>query len=87
MLALTAPSEKVRGQVFNIAAGGSTSVLDIFKALKKHSGSSVEAIHREDRKGEIRDSCADVSKAKLALGYETEINSEEGLKLTLASFS
>lgn len=87
MLALTAPSEKVRGQVFNIAAGGSTSVLAIFNALKKHSGSSVNATHRADRKGEIRDSCADVSKAQSALGYSAEIKSDEGLKLTLASFT
>ena len=87
MLALTAPSDKVRGQVFNIAAGGSTSVLDIFNALKKHSGSSVNAQHREDRKGEIRNSCADVSRAQDAFGYSTEVKSDEGLRLTLASFS
>lgn len=86
MLALSAPSENVRGQVFNIAAGGSTSVLDIFSALKKHSGSAVNAQHREDRKGEIRDSCADVSKAKIAFGYVVEVNADEGLKRTLKSF-
>lgn len=87
MLALTAPSEKVRGQVFNIAAGGSISVLEIFNALKKYAGSTTEAIHREDRKGEIRNSCADVSKAKRALGYSTDTLIEEGLRLTMASFS
>ncbi len=86
MLALTAPSEKVRGQVFNIAAGGSTSVLDIFNALKKHSGSSVNATHREDRKGEIRDSCADISKAKNALSYTPELQVDQGIRLTLRSF-
>lgn len=87
MLALTAPSQNVRGEVFNIAAGGSTSVLEIFNALKKHSGSSVNAHHREDRKGEIRDSCADISKAQAAFGYSAEVKSDEGLKLALASFS
>ncbi len=86
MLALTAPSEKVRGQVFNIAAGGSTSVLEIFNALKKYSGSTVQAIHREDRKGEIRDSCADVTRAKQAMGYSAEISSEIGLGLTVEWF-
>jgi UDP-N-acetylglucosamine 4-epimerase len=86
MLAMMAPSEKVRGQVFNIAAGGSTSVIDIFNALKKFSGSSVEATHREDRKGEIRDSCADVGKAKSALGYSAEVQSEKGLELTIDWF-
>ena len=86
MLALSAPSDNVRGQVFNIAAGGSTSVLEIFNALKKHSGSSVDAQHREDRKGEIRNSCADISKAKEALGYEPEVGVEEGIMKTLRSF-
>lgn len=86
MLALSAPSEKIRGQVFNIAAGGSTSVLAIFNALKKYSGSSLNAIHREDRKGEIRDSCADVSKAHNAFGYSAEVQSEKGLQLTIDWF-
>lgn len=86
MLALSARSEKVRGQIFNIAAGGSTSVLEIFNALKKHSGSSLSAIHREERKGEIRDSCADISKAKDAIGYTTDVLSEEGLKITIDWF-
>jgi UDP-N-acetylglucosamine 4-epimerase len=86
MLALSAPSEKVRGQVFNIAAGGSVSVLEIFNALKKYSGSAVEAQHRENRKGEIRDSCADVSKAQGAIGYSAEIQSEKGLELTIEWF-
>jgi UDP-N-acetylglucosamine 4-epimerase len=87
MLALSAPAEKVRGQVFNVAAGGSTSVLDIFNALKKHSGSAVNAQHREERKGEIRDSCANISKAESAFGYSVEVRSDEGLMLTLRSFS
>jgi UDP-N-acetylglucosamine 4-epimerase len=86
MLALTAPSEKVRGQVFNIAAGGSTSVLEIFNALKKYSGSSVEATHREDRKGEIRDSCADITSANHAFGYSAEVNSNSGLEATVDWF-
>jgi UDP-N-acetylglucosamine 4-epimerase len=86
MLALSAPSEKVRGQVFNIAAGGSVSVLEIFNALKKYSGSAVEAQYRENRKGEIRDSCADISKAKEAIGYSAEIQSEKGLELTIEWF-
>lgn len=86
MLALSAPSEKVRGQVFNIAAGGSTSVLDIFNALRKYSGSKVEPIFRDERKGEIRNSCADVEKARLALGYSPEILYDDGLRLTLNSF-
>lgn len=86
MQALSAPVDAVRGQVFNIAAGGSTSVIDIFNTLKKYSGSTVVATFREERKGEIRNSCADVSKAKAALGYYAEVESQKGLELTVEWF-
>ncbi|MCK6640752.1 MAG: SDR family oxidoreductase [Bacteroidia bacterium] len=86
MLALSAPADTVRGQVFNIAAGGSTSVIDIFNSLKKFSGSSLAPTFREERKGEIRNSCADVSKAKNAIGYSAEVESKKGLELTVEWF-
>lgn len=86
MLALFAPAEKVRGQIFNIAAGGSTSVIELFNALKKHSGSALEPVFREERKGDIRNSCADVSKAENAFGYTADIKSDAGLKLTVEWF-
>ncbi|MFM2018404.1 MAG: hypothetical protein RL007_2060 [Bacteroidota bacterium] len=86
VLALSAPVEKIRGQVFNIAAGGSTSVIDIFNALKKFSGSSLAPTFREERKGEIRNSCADISKANALLSYAAEIQSEKGLELTIEWF-
>jgi len=86
MLALFAPAEKVRGHIFNIAAGGSTSVIDIFNALKKYSGSSLAPTFREERKGEIRNSCADISKANALLCYTVEIQSEQGLELTIEWF-
>lgn len=86
MLALSAPADTVRGQVFNIAAGGSTSVIDIFNSLKNFSGSSLAPTFREERKGEIRNSCADVSKAKNAIGYSAEVESKKGLELTVEWF-
>lgn len=86
MLALFAPAEKVRGQIFNIAAGGSTSVIEIFNTLRKYSGSSLEPTFREERKGEIRNSCADISKADAAMGYTAEIQSQKGLELTIEWF-
>ncbi len=86
VLALSAPVDAVRGQVFNIAAGGSTSVIDIFNTLKKFSGSTLAPAFREERKGEIRNSCADISKARALLSYAAEIQSEKGLELTIEWF-
>ncbi|HTL80255.1 MAG TPA: SDR family oxidoreductase [Bacteroidia bacterium] len=75
--------ENGNGEVFNIAAGGSISVREVFELLKKITGSNVEVQHREGRKGEIRNSRADISKAKKAFGYSPEVNVEEGLVQTV----
>jgi nucleoside-diphosphate-sugar epimerase len=49
-------------------------------------GSNVTPIYKEPRAGDVRDSQADISKAKALLGYEPSIPLEEGLKLTLDWF-
>jgi nucleoside-diphosphate-sugar epimerase len=41
--------------------------------------------HTEPRAGDIRDSWADVSAAREALGWEPTVGLEEGLRLTAAS--
>ncbi len=74
------------GQVFNIAAGERYTVKDLFDMLKEISGSSLEASHREERPGDIRDSLADISKARRILGYEPEVLTKEGLKITFDWF-
>src|SRR5262249_39493824 len=53
--ALFAEDEKVKGQVFNIAAGRSISINDVYRILQTNIGSSQSAIYRDARKGEIRD--------------------------------
>ncbi|HEU4716240.1 MAG TPA: SDR family oxidoreductase [Bacteroidia bacterium] len=75
------------GEVFNIAAGGSISVKEVFALLKKITGSEVNAQHLPERKGEIRNSRADISKAKNAFGYSPGVNVEEGLKRTVEWFT
>jgi UDP-N-acetylglucosamine 4-epimerase len=84
--ALFAEDEKVSGEVFNIAAGNSISIKRVYEILASAIGSSQQAIHRDPRKGEIRDSLADVSKANAAFGYVPEVGVEEGLRKTLDWF-
>lgn len=74
------------GHFFNIACGERTSILDMFNILKKHAGASVEPTFKEERKGDVRDSLADISKAKNLLGYEPKVFFDEGLKITLEWF-
>ena len=74
------------GQVFNIAYGGRTSVLDMFDILKRLTGASAQPEFKSERKGDVRDSLADISKAKTILNYEPTIDFEEGLRITLDWF-
>ena len=47
-------------------------------------GTNLEAIYEEVRAGDVKDSQADISKAKALLGYAPTVDLEEGLRRTLA---
>ena len=74
------------GKVYNVAVGETTSINDVFYELKRLTKSDVRPLYREERKGDIRDSLADISAAKTYLGYDPKIKINEGLKLTLDWF-
>lgn len=82
---LTLNSEAVN-QVYNVAVGDRTSVKQMFEILRGIEQKPIEAIHREARAGDIRDSLADISKAKQLLGYEPTVRFAEGLALTYEWF-
>lgn len=84
--AMLCDDKNAYGQFFNIACGERTSILDMFQILKKYAGATVYAVFKEERKGDVRDSLADISKAKNLLGYEPKVFFDEGLKITLAWF-
>jgi UDP-N-acetylglucosamine 4-epimerase len=75
-----------QGHIFNIAVGERVSLNELISILKKLTGSKVQSFHRPDRVGDVRDSLADISRAKKQLGYSPEIRIEEGLKYTLEWF-
>jgi nucleoside-diphosphate-sugar epimerase len=47
------------------------------------TGSTVEPVYAELRSGDVRDSQADIAKARRILGYEPSVSFEEGLQRTL----
>jgi len=46
-------------------------------------GTDIQATYQETRVGDVRDSQADISKAKALLGYEPIASFEQGLRDTL----
>lgn len=80
--ALFAEKEEALGAVFNIAYGERISLNKLMTMLNKVSNSTIQPVYGEERAGDVRDSLADISKAKALLGYEPTVRTEEGLVRT-----
>ena len=72
-------SHEVAGQAFNIAYGGREYLIDIYHLLTQTLGKDINPIFGPDRKGDIKHSNADISKARRLIGYNPEYNFERGL--------
>lgn len=72
----------VSGEVFNIGTARSISLNQTMELFRRISGKQLQAHHEPPRDGDIRDSLADISRAKELLGYEPSVLFEEGLQRT-----
>jgi len=83
--ALFSPVE-ANGNVFNIACGEQTTINHLYKLLAESAGSNMAPEYKSYRAGDVRDSIADISKAKSLLGYTPEVNFSKGIETTWAWF-
>ena len=74
-----APSESA-GQAYNIAYGGREYLIDIYYSLTNALGIDIKPNFGPDRKGDIKHSNAEISKAKRLLGYDPEYDFDRGLQ-------
>lgn len=80
--ACLAPHEAA-GEAFNIAYGGREFLIDIYYGLTKALGVNIEPNFGPDRKGDIKHSNADISKARKLLGYDPDYSFEDGIQLAI----
>ena len=73
-------SSEAAGEAFNIAYGGREYLIDIYELLVKELGVDIKPNFGPDRKGDIKHSNADISKAKKLLGYDPEWSFQRGIK-------
>ena len=71
------------GETINVATNGRISLNQLFRTMKDIVGASVEPTYLGARPGDVRDSQADITKAKEILGYEPRISFEDGLRRTI----
>jgi UDP-glucose 4-epimerase len=72
------------GEVVNVATGRQVSLNELFATIKRLIGSQLEPLYAEPRVGDVRDSQADIGKARRLLGYVPTLGFEEGLERTIA---
>ncbi|MBR4517803.1 MAG: SDR family oxidoreductase, partial [Victivallales bacterium] len=72
-------SDEASGEAFNIAYGGREYLIDIYHTLTKALGVDIEPHFGPDRKGDIKHSNADISKARRLLGYDPSYDFARGL--------
>lgn len=77
-------SDAAAGQAFNIAYGGREYLIDIYHTLTKALGVDIAPKFDADRKGDIKHSNADISKAKRLLGYDPDYDFARGLNEAIA---
>jgi len=80
---LAADAPNVAGRTFNAAGGRSIDLLTLIDRLNHLLGTDVKPIHADPRRGDIRESLADISQARELLGYEPIVDFEEGLRRSI----
>lgn len=69
------------GKTFNIGTGTQASINEIARILiELMDKSKAKVIYADERKGDIRESYADISRAKKELGFKWDYSISEGLK-------
>ena len=79
--AVTAPGAS--GQVVNVATGSRISLNRLFTSMRDMIGSRVAVAYGPPRHGDVKDSQADIARARTLLGYEPSVSFEAGLRKTI----
>jgi nucleoside-diphosphate-sugar epimerase len=84
LLAAEAPG--AAGEVINVACGRRVSLVELVRALQIILKRDIEPVFQPERTGDVRDSQADIYKARHLLGFEPRVSFEDGLRQTVEWF-
>jgi UDP-glucose 4-epimerase len=72
------------GEVINIGTGARVTLLEVLATLAGAMGVKADPVFAPARAGDVRDSVADISRARRVLGYEPRVSLAEGLARLVA---
>ncbi len=84
LAALDATAE-LAGAVYNVGVGTRVSLIHVVDALNRALGTHLDPQFQPARAGDVRDSLADLTAIKAALGYTPLVDFEQGLRATVAA--
>ena len=76
----------IRHEVFNVANGRDTTVLELVNAINRTLGKAVKPEFLPLRAGDVFRTCADISRIRKVIGFKPEVDFSEGLRRTIAWF-
>ncbi len=79
-------SPNASGEMMNLACGASFTLNDLVRELEAITGRKANVQHLEKRTGDVKDSLADIDKARRLLDYEPLVSFREGLERTVKYF-
>jgi len=82
LLACTAPASAA-GQTTNVACGDRITLRQLLDSIQEILGTGVQPEYGPEREGDVRDSQADINKARELIGYEPAVGFIDGLRTTM----
>jgi nucleoside-diphosphate-sugar epimerase len=79
---LAASRDNIAGAVINVGTGSSVTVNSLWENISRFAAVEGEPERTEERPGDIRESVADISRARELLDYEPHYSFKQGLELT-----
>ncbi|XZE55466.1 SDR family oxidoreductase [Planctomycetaceae bacterium SH139] len=80
---LAAVQPAAAGGTFNVGRGESTTLLTLLTLLREILEQDIEPIHEPAREGDVRDSLADITRIRSALGFEPQVSIRQGLEQSI----
>ncbi|MGD2111543.1 MAG: SDR family oxidoreductase [Phycisphaerae bacterium] len=77
---LAMQADRTHGEAVNIACGDRISVNQVIGAINVALGKDVRPRYEDARPGDVKHSCADITRAETMLGFKPQVSFEEGLR-------
>lgn len=77
---ILAMNSDVAGEIFNIGGGSRISLNEILEIIGDLAGKKLAVVYSSVKKGDVRHTSADITKAQKNLGYQPKVKIKEGLQ-------